>query len=119
MFRYFVENSFKSDVAAEHVCSEVPARNQSQKATRRRLREQERRTAIPAASAAILTFFHGIVPISNKISLLLWRKPVNPDVCLKIPVVFCGDQLERWVSLLVFFHEERTQTKVFDVFIAV
>ena len=57
MFRYFVKNSFKSHVAAEHVCSEVPARNQSQKTTRRRLREQERRTAKQAASAAILTFF--------------------------------------------------------------
>ena len=55
----------------EHVCSEVPARNQSQKVTRRRPREQERKTAIPAASAAILTFFHGIVPISDKIPLLL------------------------------------------------
>ena len=39
---------------------------QPQKVTRRRPRRAK--TAKPTASAAILTFIHGIVPISNKIS---------------------------------------------------
>ena len=71
-FQQITKFSFKSDVAAEHVCGQRPAKKTASEETRRRPREQERKTAIPAASAAILTFFfHGIVPISNKISLLL------------------------------------------------
>ena len=55
----------------------------------------------------------------------LWRnvlfpwKPVNSYVCLKIPVVFCGGQLDRCLSFWSFATKNGLKLLYFDAFIAV
>ena len=67
-FQQHTKNSFKSDVALKHAFGQRPAK----KAASTEIEKPPARAkkATPAASTAILTFFHGIVPFSNEISLL-------------------------------------------------
>ena len=66
MFRNFVKNSFKSDVALKHAQGERPAKKHTRRAEvavrEQRTQETTKKTSIPSTE-------HGIVPIPGRLTL--------------------------------------------------
>ena len=99
IFQQCTKKSFKSDVAPKHALGRRPAKSGLNKERRRPRERKKQHQQLEQPFRRLFTkLCHLLAGI-----LYFWKQnPVKSNVCLKIPVVFYGSQLECWASFWSF-----------------